>query len=126
MNLGIFFVLSLIALTDLCDTVSQISLKSSINSLDLHLDTIAKIIKFVLKLIQEPRVWVSFIFSTISLAIWIFVLSKCELNFAYSLDSMRYIMITFASVFFLREKVGFARWLGIFFVVSGIALVASG
>jgi len=35
-------------------------------------------------------------------------------------------MITFASVLFLREKVGFARWLGIICVVAGIALVASG
>jgi len=126
MSLSLVAVILLIACTDLCDTVSQILLKASINSLGLHLDTVKTIIKFVIKLIRIPRVWISFIFSTLSLGVWIFVLSKADLNFAYSLDSMRYVFITVASVFFLKEKVGLGRWLGIICVVIGIALVAVG
>jgi uncharacterized membrane protein len=58
--------------------------------------------------------------------IWLFVLSKTELNLAFSLDSMRYIMITVASVIYLKEKAGLFRWLGIMCVVLGISLVAMG
>lgn len=126
MSLSLIAVILLVGLTDLCDTISQIFLKVSINSFDLRLDTVKKVIKFVAQLIRYPKVWISFVFSTLSLGVWIFVLSKADLNFAYSLDSMRYVFITVASVFFLKEKVGFGRWLGIICVVLGISLVAAG
>lgn len=126
MKQHIFFIFGLIFLTDIFDTVSQLFLKSSINSLDLHVNTIKKAFQFTWQLIRIPRVWVGFIFSTVSLGFWLFVLSKSDLNFAFSLDSMRYILITLASGLFLKEKISSSRWLGIMCVVFGIMLVAAG
>jgi len=126
MKQSLIFIILLIFLTDLCDTISQLSLKSSINTIDLHVNTVKKIIKLLLKLAKIPRIWIGFLFSTLSLAIWLFVLSKAELSFAYSLDSMRYILIALASMLILKEKVGLIRWLGIASVVLGILLVATG
>jgi len=126
MKQGLIFIIFLIFLTDLCDTVSQLTLKSSINKLDLHVNTVKKVIRLILQLGKMHRVWIGFIFSTMSLAIWLFVLSKAELNFAYSLDSMRYILITIASVVVLKENIAPVRWMGIICVVTGIILVASG
>ena len=126
MKQGMIFIIFLIFLTDLCDTVSQLTLKSSINKLDLNVNTVKKVIRLILQLGKMHRVWIGFIFSTMSLAIWLFVLSKAELNFAYSLDSMRYILITIASVVILKEKIAPMRWMGIICVVTGIILVASG
>jgi len=126
MKQGFLFILGLIALTDLCDTVSQLVLKSSINSLDIHVNSIRGIFKLIVMLIRVPRIWISLIFSTISLSVWLFVLSRSELNFAYSLDSMRYVMISLAALIFLKEKMSLGRWLGIICVVLGIMLVAAG
>ena len=126
MKQSLIFIIFLIFLTDLCDTISQLTLKSSINKLDLHVNTVKKVIRLLLQLGRMHRVWIGFIFSTLSLAIWLFVLSKAELNFAYSLDSMRYILITIVSVVVLKENVAPMRWMGIICVVTGIILVASG
>lgn len=79
-----------------------------------------------MQLIKSPRVLVSSIFSAISLFIWLFVLTKSDLNFAFSIDSIRYILIALASVLILKEKINAVRWLGIFAVVCGIMLVAIG
>ena len=57
---------------------------------------------------------------------WLFVLTKADLNFAFSIDSMRYILIALASVLVLKEKISIIRWLGIFTVICGITLVAIG
>jgi uncharacterized membrane protein len=77
-------------------------------------------------LIKTPRVLIGAIFSAISLFIWLFVLKKSDLNFAFSIDSMRYILIALASLLILKEKINTMRWLGIFAVVCGIMLVAIG
>lgn len=126
MKQNLLFIIFLIFVTDICDTVSQLFLKSSINSLDLHINTVKKVIHLVIQLIKTPKVWISIIFGTLSLFVWLFVLTKSDLNFAFSIDSMRYILIALASVSILKEKINTARWLGIFAVVCGIMLVAIG
>jgi undecaprenyl phosphate-alpha-L-ara4N flippase subunit ArnE len=125
MKAGFVFVFFLIVLTSLCDTINQLFLKSAINSLSLSSPvSVRKIIKFIIELIMVPRVWISFLFSLLSLCIWLFVLSKADLNFAFSIDSMHYIFIAFASRLVLKEKVGFKRWSGTIFIIIGIILVS--
>ena len=126
MKQNLICIIFLIFLTDICDTVSQLLLKFSINSLDLHINTVKKVIHLVIQLIKSPRVWIGFIFSALSLLMWLFVLTRSDLNFAFSIDSMRYILIALASVLILKEKINTVRWLGIFAVVCGIMLVAIG
>ena len=119
-------IIFLIFLSDICDTISQLVLKSSINSLDWEIDSISKAIRLVFRLGKIPFVWLGLIFSVLSLLIWLFVLTKSDLNFAFSLDSMRYVLIAVASMIFLKEKIGPVRWAGICAVVCGIVLVTIG
>jgi len=124
MKQGLIFILSLIALSSVCDTLNQLFLKSAINSLNLTVSAdISKVFRFILNLIRIPRLWFSLLFSTLSLCIWLFVLSRVDLNFAFSLDSMHYIFIAFASGYVLKEKVCLKRWLGTLLIVIGITLV---
>ena len=124
MKQGLVFILSLIALTSVCDTINQLFLKSAINSLVSPRGNVKAILRFIFQLIMVPRVWISFIFSTISLCIWLFVLSQADLSFAFSADSMHYIFIAFASRFILQEKVCLKRWFGIVLIVVGIMMVS--
>ncbi|MBN2830713.1 MAG: EamA family transporter [Candidatus Omnitrophica bacterium] len=124
MKEGVVFTLFLICLTSISDTVNQLFLKSAINSITAPSGNIFKIIKFIFKLISIPRVWISFTFTIISLCIWLFVLSRADLSFAFSADSMHYIFIAVASRFILKEKVTFKRWLGIIFIIVGITIIS--
>ncbi len=123
MKEGLFVILSLIVLTSICDTISQLFLKSTINALRVETDGIKKIIFFIIKLIRAPRVWISFAFSTLSLIIWLYILSKADLHFAFLVCSMHYIFIAIASGWILKEKVGLNRWIGTILIVIGIFLV---
>lgn len=123
MSVSVLFIIFLIFLTSVFDTVNQLFLKSSIDSLETNINSIKKAFLFVLHLIRIPRVWLGFFFCCISLVIWLFVLSKADLNFAFSADSMHYILIAFTSRLFLKEKVGLRRWLGTVLIVAGIILL---
>ena len=115
----------MIALTSLCDTINQLFLKSTIDSLNFTPTlNIIKIFKFIFQLISKPRLWVGFGFSLISLCVWLVVLSKTDLNFAFSADSMHYIFIALASRFVLKERMGAGRWLGTGLIVVGIVFVS--
>jgi len=125
MKEGLLIILSLIALTSLCDTINQLFLKSAIDSLNFSLTfNIIKIFKFILQLLIKPRLWLGFVFSVISLCIWLLVLSKADLNFAFSADSMHYIFIALASRFILKEKITSLRWLGTGLIIVGIIFVS--
>jgi len=124
MKEGQFFILVLIVLTSLCDTFRELFLKSGVNSLDeFSPDNIKRVMLFTYKLMRTPRVWVSLLFGLLSLLIWLYALSKVDLNFAFSLDSMHYVFIALASQFLLKEKVRLTRWVGTLFIVLGITLV---
>lgn len=125
MKEGLLVVLSLVALTSLCDTINQLFLKSAIDSLNFTPTfNIIKISKFIFQLLIMPRLWLGFIFSLISLGIWLVVLSKADLNFAFSADSMHYIFIALVSRFVLKEKMGSWRWLGTGLIVVGIVFIS--
>lgn len=126
MKQNILLIIGLILLTDIIDTISQLFLKSSINSLHPKINSLKKVLRFIFQLTKIPRVWVGFVLAGISLGLWLLVLSKADLNFAFSLDSMRYILITLASGLILKERISLGRWLGIACVVIGITLVAIG
>jgi uncharacterized membrane protein len=81
-------------------------------------------LKFVFRLIIKPRLWLGLAFSLVSLCVWLVVLSRADLNFAFSADSMRYIFIALASRFVLKEKMGTWRWLGTGLIVVGIVFVS--
>ena len=123
MKSGILLIILLVICTDLFDTVSQLCMKLAVNHLDAQVNSLKKAFIFLFRLLRIPRLWVSFIFSAVSLSVWLFVLSRAELNFAYSIDSMRYIFITLVSLIFLKERIGALRWLGIAAIVLGILIV---
>lgn len=123
MKEGLFFIIFLIVITGICDTISQLLLKSAVNSFGFSTNGFLKIVKSMLRLISIPWVWFGFLASTLSLLVWLFVLSRVELNFAFSVDSMHYIFIAMASRMILKEKVGVLRWLGTALIVVGIILV---
>jgi len=124
MKINILFIIFLIFISSLCDVIRELSLKSAINSLNFNVDGIKKVFIFIMKVIALPKAWMAFVFSILSLLIYLFVLSKADLNFAFSLDSMHYVLIAIASHLILKEKFEISRWLGTILIVLGIIAVS--
>lgn len=59
-----------------------------------------------------------------SFLIWIKVLSKVELSYAYPMVSLGYVITTFYAYFFLNESISIQRVLGIFLIIGGVVLIS--
>ena len=60
----------------------------------------------------------------LSAVVWLMVLSRASLSFAYPFASMTYLLIVLADKFVLHEEIPVLRWAGVFAIMTGIVLVA--
>jgi undecaprenyl phosphate-alpha-L-ara4N flippase subunit ArnE len=124
MNGPLAFVIFLIVLTSVCDTVNHLGLKVCADAVDLEVVGLGTVARFALRLLRMPLAWVSICFSFLSLFIMLYAMTMASLSLAFSLDSMHHVFIALASRFFLKESVGWRRWLGTASIMIGIVLVA--
>jgi drug/metabolite transporter (DMT)-like permease len=73
---------------------------------------------------STPAVWAGLFLFGLSAVVWLAVLSRTSLSFAYPFASLSYVLILLADKFVLDETVPGLRWAGVFFIVVGIVLVA--
>ncbi|MBS3108740.1 EamA family transporter [Candidatus Woesearchaeota archaeon] len=61
----------------------------------------------------------------ISAMLWLIVLSRLDLSFAYPLASSSYILIAITSKVFFKEKISKLRWLSIIIIMLGVVLLSN-
>jgi len=77
-------------------------------------------------LLSNGLLWFSFLCYGLSIIIWMIVLSRVEVSFAYAFSSLGYVFVTVMGVFFLKENISILRIAGISVVCIGIILTAKG
>jgi drug/metabolite transporter (DMT)-like permease len=60
----------------------------------------------------------------LSAVVWLLVLSRASLSFAYPFASLTYVLILLADKFVLHEDIPILRWAGVFAIMAGIVMVA--
>ncbi len=74
--------------------------------------------------VTTPAIWAGLFLFALSAAVWLAVLSRASLSFAYPFASLSYVLILLADRFVLHEQIPPLRWAGVFFIMTGIVLVA--
>jgi drug/metabolite transporter (DMT)-like permease len=75
-------------------------------------------------LFLNPFLIIGLVSLFVGTVVWLSVLSKSELSYAYPLLSIGYIVVALASMFLLGENLGFMRWSGIFTICIGVFLMS--
>lgn len=74
--------------------------------------------------IQQPYVWSGLFLFGLSALVWLMVLSRASLSFAYPFAALTYVLILLFDQFVLDETVPPLRWAGVAFIAIGIILVS--
>lgn len=100
-------------------TIAQILLKASINQLDL-----ARVdIRFFQSIFTSPRVLIGLCLYGLSLIVWLIILSRMELTFAYPLLSLSVVFVSIISWLFMEETFNAYRLSGMILTIVGAWLI---
>jgi drug/metabolite transporter (DMT)-like permease len=69
-------------------------------------------------------VWAGLLLFGLSALVWLVVLSRASLSFAYPFASLTYVLILLFDRFWLNESVPGLRWAGVALIAAGIVLVS--
>ena len=75
-------------------------------------------------IVGSPHIVAGFIFYGLSSLIWLDVLSKLELSYAFPLVSLTYVFTLFVGGVFFGEAITWTRIAGVLVIISGVVLVA--
>lgn len=101
-------------------TTGQLLLKKGVGMSELKKD---EIIKKIFRYLFNPYVITGILFFIVSALLWIIMLSKIELSYAYPMISLSYILIAIFSKLLFKENISKLRWLSIAIIIVGVILV---
>lgn len=117
--------LALIILSVALAVCGQVSLKIGMNKVgEISATHLSKPLQTLIKMFSNPNVFFGLALYVLAAIIWLVVLSKVDLSFAYPMMGLSYVFILFISKFFLKENVMSLRWLGAILICVGVVLIS--
>jgi drug/metabolite transporter (DMT)-like permease len=116
-----------IILSVLLAATAQLTLKYGVDRVTKHGHSgivLSEPTTSALRVAREPFVWIGLLLFAISAAVWIVVLSRTSLSFAYPFAAITYIVIVLFDRFILKQPVPGLRWAGVLLIATGIVLVS--
>lgn len=119
--------LALILASVLLAAVAQLTLKHGMNQVSKYGETplsLSQPGETIRRVASNISVWGGLGLFALSAGIWLVVLSRTSLSFAYPFASATYVMILLFDRFVLKDQVPPLRWAGVALIVGGILLIS--
>ena len=108
----------------LMGVVGQIFLKTGMTQIGHFAISSTELIGVFFKVATNLSVLFGLFLYGLSAFLWLIVLSRMDLSFAYPLLSTGYILILIFSATILKEHVSLIRWAGVFVICAGVYLIS--
>jgi drug/metabolite transporter (DMT)-like permease len=116
--------LALILATVTASACAQLALKLGMKSQPVAMAVSAGGRDLFLAVASSPLVWAGLTIYGVSIAVWLWILSKVDLSLAYPFVGVSFIVVMLFGVFLLHETVTPLRMLGTVLIAAGCMLVA--
>ena len=104
--------------------LAQITLKAGMNEVRSSFGVVGLGTDSLRAVVTTPTVWLGLVLFGLSAVVWLGVLSRVSLSFAYPFASLTYVVIVVVDRFVLGQSVPSARWIGVAAIVAGILAIA--
>ncbi|MDA3790410.1 MAG: EamA family transporter [Desulfobacula sp.] len=107
----------------LLNALAQIALKQGMRVIGTFSFSVENILPILIKVSVNPFIIAGLACYAVSVIVWLMVLSRVEVSFAYPLLSIGYIVTAFAGYLFFNENMGYVRWTGVLIICLGVYLI---
>lgn len=107
----------------LLNAAAQIVLKQGMRTIGTFAFTLDNLVPIGLRVGLNPFVLLGIAFYGISVIVWLMVLSRVDVSYAYPMLSVGYIVAALAGRIFFGEPVDLTRWAGIITICIGVWLI---
>lgn len=108
----------------LLNAAAQLLLKAGVSQIGHFEFSIVNAVPIGLKIVTNPPIVTGLFFYVVSVVIWLLVLSRVQVSYAYPMLSIGYIVNAFAAYYLFGEDLSMMRMAGIFVIMSGVYLIS--
>ena len=120
MNVSIILILIYVLLNTIANIFLKLGMKS-IGEVDFIFNI--NIVRTIFRSVFNPFIFSGIIMMGVGIVVWLILISRESLNYAFSLAASVYILIPIASIYFLHETIPITRWIGISLLFVGLLIV---
>jgi multidrug transporter EmrE-like cation transporter len=117
-------IFALILFGVLLNAGAQLMLKAGMGQIGHFEFSFANLLPIGVKVMANPPIITGLVMYVVSVGVWLLVLSRVQVSFAYPMLSIGYVVNAFAANYLFGEPLTSMRMLGIFIIISGVYLVA--
>lgn len=117
-------IFGLILLGVLLNAGAQLFLKAGMGQIGHFEFSLVNAVPIGMKVMTSPPILTGLCLYVVSVGVWLLVLSRVQVSFAYPMLSIGYIVNALAANYFFGEPLTSIRMLGIFIIIGGVYLVA--
>ncbi len=114
----------LILVSVLLGAVGQLSMKKGMSYLGPISLNLSTLFVNLTRMLTSPFVLLGLFLYAISAVLWLAVLSRVQLSYAYPMISIGYVLVLMLSWIFLNERLAYLRILGVLLICCGVFLIS--
>jgi multidrug transporter EmrE-like cation transporter len=117
-------IFGLILLGVLLNAAAQLLLKAGMSQIGHFEFSLVNALPIGMQVLGNPAILTGLFIYSVSVVVWLLVLSRVQVSYAYPMLSIGYIVNALAAYYFFAEPLTSMRMLGIFIIIAGVYLVA--
>jgi multidrug transporter EmrE-like cation transporter len=114
----------LILLGVLLNAAAQLLLKAGMTQIGHFEFSMANVVPIALKVMMNFPIVAGLTAYVVSVVVWLLVLSRVQVSYAYPMLSIGYVVNAVAAYFLFGESLSVVRVTGIFVIIAGVYLVS--
>ena len=107
----------------LLNALAQILLKAGMKNFS-NIDLKNNVIQTFISIAISPYIICGFISYGISILLWLWVLSKVDVSYAYPFQALGYIVVTILAWLIFQENINLTRIIALIFITLGLIILA--
>jgi len=77
----------------------------------------------IIKIIFSPLILTGILIYALATVLWLYILSKADISYAYPLTSIAHIIMFFCALLIFKEQIHITRWIGVSMIALGVFLI---